>query len=55
MSGMYFLKGLGVGMVAGATVALVAMPKKKAQKNICGKAIKTVGDIIDDIADNLTH
>lgn len=55
MSGMYFVKGLGVGMVAGATVALIAMPKKKAEKNNCGKAIKTIGEIIDNIADTITH
>ncbi len=49
MSGMYFMKGVGVGMVAGAAVAVLAMPKKKKPQTAYKKAIKTVGDIIDDI------
>ena len=55
MSGMYFLKGVGVGRVAGATAALLVMPKKQQKPTACGKAIKTVSEIIDSIADTLTH
>ncbi len=55
MSNMYFLKGVGIGMIAGATAALVAMPKKKASKNTAGRALKSIGEIIEGITETITH
>lgn len=44
------VKGLAIGMVAGATVgALVAMPKKRG--SAMGKMLKTAGHIVENISD----
>ena len=44
-----FMAGLGVGMAAGAVLEAVMMPKKKG-KCASGKMMRSIGDIIDNIA-----
>ena len=53
MQSKTFLKGLGIGMAAGMAVALMAVPKKKGGKSMAGKAIKALGDIVDNVSDAL--
>ena len=50
-----FFKGVGAGMAAGAVVTLVCMPKKKSGKSVAGKALKSVGEVIDGITEALGH
>lgn len=51
MSSMNFLKGMGAGLVVGVFLGVTMMPDKKSCKRRVGKAIKTVGEIIEDISD----
>ncbi len=47
-----FVKGVGAGMIAGATVAAVsavAMKNKKTVMKRAGKAVKAIGNVFDDI------
>ena len=49
---MSFIKGLGAGMVAGATVLVVGKVMLKDQKNITkgtGKVVKAVGEFVDGV------
>ena len=48
MNKMSFVKGIGVGMVVGAAAGMLAMPKK--QKFTIGKALRSVGDVVDSVA-----
>jgi gas vesicle protein len=47
MNNMSFLKGMGVGMVVGSMVGMVAMPRKK--KFSMGKALKSMGDVVENV------
>ena len=51
MNNMSFVKGMGIGLMVGSVVGMVASPKKK-KMNI-GKAIKSMGDVVDNIAGTL--
>jgi len=47
-----FMKGVTFGVVVGAAVATVAMPhrSKKNFKSSAGRAIRTVGNVVDSIS-----
>jgi len=51
MTDMRFVKGMCVGIVAGAAVGAAFMPKRKNGRNVAGKALKTAGEILDQITD----
>ena len=42
-----FLRGVCVGMVAGAAVDMAAHPYPKSRKTVVGKAIQRVGNTLD--------
>ena len=44
-----FFKGMGAGLVVGACVGLTVAPDHKSRKRQIGRAVKTVGQIIEDI------
>ncbi len=44
------LPALGLGMVAGATLTMMLKPKKPA-KHAAGKAIKAVGEVVENISE----
>ncbi len=44
-----FMKGMGMGLVAGLSVGMAVAPKKKS-KNIVGKALRTAGELADNIS-----
>lgn len=44
------IKGIGIGMVAGTVIGMVAAPKHKSRTCTVGKALKTAGGIVDNIA-----
>ncbi len=46
-----FMKGVAVGAAAGAVIRMAVMPKKKSHsKKMVGKALKTAGELIDNIS-----
>lgn len=46
-----FIRGMAVGVAAGAVIGMVAMPKKKNHgKKMVGKALKTAGELIDGVS-----
>ena len=47
MNKMSFVKGMGIGVVVGAAAGMLAMPKK--QKLTIGRALRSVGDVVDSI------
>ena len=47
MNKMSFVKGMGIGMAAGAAVGMLVAPKK--QKLTIGKALRSVGDVVDSV------
>ena len=47
MNKMSFIKGMGIGVVVGAAAGMIAMPKK--QKVTIGKAMRSVGDVVDTV------
>ena len=51
MNNMSFIKGMGLGIVVGSVAGMIAMPKKK-KLNI-GRALKSMGDVMDDVAGSL--
>ncbi len=55
MNGMNFAKGMGVGLVMGSAIGMaVSAPAKKNQKkNMVSKALKTMGDIVENIGDSI--
>jgi len=49
-----FLKGMGLGMVAGAALGAAMMPKRKPSlKRAAGKAMKTVGQVMEDLSGDM--
>ena len=51
MNNMDFAKGMGIGVVAGATLGMVVAPKKKGGRSLAGKALKVAGEIVENITD----
>lgn len=51
MNKMSFLKGVGIGAAMGAAVSMLAAPKHS--KFRIGKALKSMGDVVDNVADTL--
>jgi gas vesicle protein len=53
MNSMNFVKGVGVGLVLGSAVSMVVMPhnNKRNGKNMIGKALRTMGEVIESISD----
>lgn len=49
-----FAKGMGLGMLAGTAMGMVVAPKKKTNmKKAAGKAMKAVGQAMEDISDSM--
>lgn len=46
-----FLKGMGLGMLAGAAVGMAMMKNEKAIKHKAKKAAHSVGNMVEDAAD----
>ena len=49
-------KAVGVGMVAGAAVSMMAAPRKKSsvlKKRNVSKAIRAMGDVLEDVENAL--
>lgn len=44
-----FAKGMAIGVMAGAAIGMVMVPKGKNSKSAAGKALKAAGEVIDNI------
>lgn len=53
-NGANFIKGMGMGIVVGASIGMAFAPKKKAT-NVVGKALKAAGELADNISDAMMH
>lgn len=51
VNNMGFLKGMGVGLIVGACIGMSVAPDKKFRKRQVGRAMKAVGQVIEDISD----
>ena len=47
MNNMSFIKGMGLGVMVGSVVGMMVTPKKK--KFDIGKALKSMGDVVDNV------
>lgn len=57
MTARNFMRGMGVGMVVGSAIGMTvgaATKKGKQNSNKVSKALKTVGDIVENIGDALS-
>ena len=50
MDNTTFLKGLGVGMVVGSALGMVMRGDKKEDKNAWGKALKSMGEVVENVS-----
>ena len=47
-----FVKGMGIGLAVGSAIGMaVVMPKNKPMKCKVSKALRTVGDVIENVGD----
>ena len=51
MNNMSFFKGMGIGVMVGSVAGMIAAPKKKSIR--IGKALKSMGDVVDSVASTL--
>ena len=53
MSGREFFKGAAVGMVIGSAVGMFMVPDKKmcSKKRTVGRAIRAVGEVVENFSD----
>ena len=45
-----FIKGIAIGLIAGAAIGVAVMPKSKQCKKMTGRFLRTAGEIIDNIS-----
>ena len=48
-----FFIGMGIGAALGGAVGLSMMSKKKNPKNIVGRTLKTMGEVVDAVSDSM--
>ena len=50
MESKNFMTGLGIGMVAGSAIGMMMSPKRSNGKKTISRALKGMGDVIDDVS-----
>ena len=50
-----FLRGIGIGMLAGAMVGMMVSPGKKELKQTANKAVQAVGNAADTISEAIKN
>ena len=50
MESKNFMTGLGIGMVAGSAIGMMVAPKRNSGKKTISRALKGMGDVIDDVS-----
>lgn len=49
-----FAKGMGLGVLAGAALGAAIAPRKKTpMRKVAGKAMKTVGQVMENLSDDM--
>lgn len=51
----HFMRGVGLGMLAGAAVGMVVSPGKKELKRTANKAVQAVSDAADNISNAMNR
>ena len=51
MTKMSFAKGIGLGLLVGSAVAVAIPHRKHSHKRTIGKALRTVGEVIENVSD----
>lgn len=51
MNNMNFVKGMGVGLMVGSAIGMAVASPKKNGKKIVGRALKTIGEVVEDVTD----
>lgn len=51
----HFMRGVGLGMLAGAVVGMVVSPGKKELKRTANKAVQAVSTAADNISDAMNR
>lgn len=51
MNNMNFVKGMGVGLMVGGAIGMAVATPKKTGKKIMGRALKTIGEVMEDVTD----
>lgn len=49
-----FLVGMGIGVAVGALSSAAMQSTKKAPKNIVGKTLKTMGDVVEAVSGTIS-
>ncbi len=55
MTRQQFWQGMGIGLMAGAVVGMTLQPRKRnaKMKDKAGKALRAVGDAVENISDSM--
>lgn len=49
MNNMNFVKGISLGLMVGAGVGMMITPSKKSGKSTVSKALRAMGDLLEDV------
>jgi len=49
MNKMNFVKGISLGLMVGAGVGMMIVPQKKGGKSTISKALRAMGDLLEDV------
>ena len=44
-----FIKGMAIGLIAGAAIGVAVMPKSKQCKKMTGRFLRAAGEIVDNL------
>ena len=55
MERSHFMRGVGLGMLAGAVVGMIVSPGKKELKQTANKAVQAVSNAADSISNAINH
>jgi len=50
MSSNGFMKGVAIGLITGAAIGIIVVPKSKQCRRMTGRILRTAGDVIDNIS-----
>ena len=53
MKTMSFIKGMSAGLIVGACAGMAMAPEKAGARKKVGKAVKAIGEMIENITDSL--
>lgn len=53
MSTMDFIRGIGVGVIAGGTIGMAMASNKKRHRKSKNNAMKTIGTVMENVSDVL--